>query len=398
MGNSGLIIDGDWVESKDQDPNGEVRLIQLADIGDGEYLNKSARYLTSAKARELKCTFLKPGDVLISRMADPIGRACIFPGDSKPCVTVVDICVARPDGTIVTSDWLKYAINEPTFRATALSRAVGATRPRISGKNLQSMHVRVPSLTEQERVVDVLSRAESIVRMRREAEAKAKAVIPALFVDMFGDPGVVSQGACGEGRREATRLARLGDLADKMSDGPFGSNLKSSHYVEDGIRVIRLQNIGVGEFIDSDKAYVSPDHFASLPRNHCQSGDVVIGTLGDPNLRATVLPPSIPTALNKADCVQFRCNQTLVTPDYVCWLMNMPGTLAKAAQLVRGITRTRISMGRLRELMVAVPPLESQRSFARFVEQTRDVQMAQQSGALVAEQAFQSMLAGVFQQ
>ena len=133
IGPDGLIADGDWVESVDQDPLGDVRLVQLADIGDGEYLNKSARFLTSTKARELRCTFLEPGDVLISRMADPIGRACIFPGDVKPCVTVVDVCIARPDGTIVDSAWLKYAINEPRFRNVVLSRAVGATRPRISG-------------------------------------------------------------------------------------------------------------------------------------------------------------------------------------------------------------------------------------------------------------------------
>lgn len=37
ISSDGLILDGDWVESKDQDPSGEVRLIQLADIGDGDF-------------------------------------------------------------------------------------------------------------------------------------------------------------------------------------------------------------------------------------------------------------------------------------------------------------------------------------------------------------------------
>jgi len=46
VGKKGVCVDGDWVESKDQDPDGDVRLIQLADIGDGEYRNKSARFLT----------------------------------------------------------------------------------------------------------------------------------------------------------------------------------------------------------------------------------------------------------------------------------------------------------------------------------------------------------------
>ena len=79
VGSQGLFRDGDWVESKDQDPNGDVRLIQLADIGDGEFRNKSARFLTVAKAAELGCSYLREGDLLIARMPDPLGRACLFP-------------------------------------------------------------------------------------------------------------------------------------------------------------------------------------------------------------------------------------------------------------------------------------------------------------------------------
>jgi len=83
IGEDSLFKDGDWVESKDQDPEGDVRLIQLADIGDGSFRNRSNRYLTNKKAIELGCTFLEKGDVLIARMPDPLGRACLFPGKHK---------------------------------------------------------------------------------------------------------------------------------------------------------------------------------------------------------------------------------------------------------------------------------------------------------------------------
>ena len=95
VGDNGVFSDGDWVESKDQDPDGNVRLIQLADIGDGFYRDRSNRFLTKEKAIELNCTFLETGDVLIARMPDPLGRACLFPGDKKESVTVVDVCVVR---------------------------------------------------------------------------------------------------------------------------------------------------------------------------------------------------------------------------------------------------------------------------------------------------------------
>ena len=80
LNESQLFTDGDWVESKDQDPNGNVRLIQLADIGVGEFLDKSLKFLTTETAKQLKCTFLEKGDILVARMPEPIGRSCIFPG------------------------------------------------------------------------------------------------------------------------------------------------------------------------------------------------------------------------------------------------------------------------------------------------------------------------------
>ena len=72
IGRGGKFTDGDWVESKDQDPSGDIRLIQLADVGDGVYLDKSSRFLTAKKSRDLKCTYLVPGDVLGEPPEQPI--------------------------------------------------------------------------------------------------------------------------------------------------------------------------------------------------------------------------------------------------------------------------------------------------------------------------------------
>jgi type I restriction enzyme S subunit len=64
----GEFSDGDWVESKDQDPNGNIRLLQLADIGDAKFLDKSARFVNEVKFAELRCTEVLENDVLIARL------------------------------------------------------------------------------------------------------------------------------------------------------------------------------------------------------------------------------------------------------------------------------------------------------------------------------------------
>lgn len=183
----GVFVDGDWVESKDQDPEGDVRLIQLADVGDGVFVDKSARFLTSSKARELKCTFLERGDILVARMPDPLGRACFFPGVDQPCVTVVDVCIVRP-GKRADRRWLLHAINSPSFRKQIERHIKGTTRQRISRTNLGTIELNVPDLPEQRRIADILDKADAICRKRKEAIALTEELLRSAFLEMFGDP------------------------------------------------------------------------------------------------------------------------------------------------------------------------------------------------------------------
>jgi type I restriction enzyme S subunit len=182
-----VFVDGDWVESKDQDPDGEVRLIQLADVGDGVYLNKSARFMNKWTAIRLKCTSLTKGDVLIARMPDPLGRACMFPGDAKECVTVVDVCIARPSVGGPDPAWLMCCINTQSFRNQIAGEATGTTRTRISRGNLSKLAIIAPPLEMQR---EFARRYEAVLEQRaqmRSAEHKMKNLFNALQSCAFNE-------------------------------------------------------------------------------------------------------------------------------------------------------------------------------------------------------------------
>ena len=254
-------------------------------------------------------------------------------------------------------------------------------------KFLKELSLVFPPLPEQQRIAAILERADRLRRLRRYALALSAGYLQAVFVEMFGDPVRNSKGWC---RRTLRSVSQV------FSEGPFGSDLKSEHYTPSGIRVIRLQNIGVGDLIDDDKAYISEAHFASLSRHRCQPGDVIIGTLGDPNLRACILPASIPVALNKADCVQMRVNAKEVNREFACWLLNLPQTLYLAAGMVHGQTRARISMGRLAELEVPIAPLALQNEFASVVHRYERLRAQQREALRQAEQLFGALLGRAF--
>ena len=246
----------------------------------------------------------------------------------------------------------------------------GSTRAKLTKAGAFKIQIPLPALAEQKRIAGILDAADAVRAKRREALAQIDTLLQSTFLDMFGDPVTNPMGW------PPTSLAAI---SEELRDGPFGSNLKTSHYVESGVRVIRLQNIGVGEIRNDDLAFISEEHFASLPRNHCQPGDVIIGTMGDPNLRACIVPLALARALNKADCILMRVDMTKVDAIYVCWLLNNPCTVSMALRLVRGQTRGRISLRRLKELQIHLPPIDLQLRFAaivKSVEQQKAIQRA----------------------
>lgn len=189
-GADGIFVDGDWVESKDQDPEGEVRLIQLADIGDGIFRNRSDRFLTSTKAHQLRCTFLQKNDLLIARMPEPLGRSCLFPiAQERRNVTVVDVCVLRIGCIDIDPKYIMFAINSSATRNKISSFQSGSTRKRISRGNLARIEIPIPPAPEQLRIVakiealfsEIDKGIESLTTAREQLKAYRQSILKAAF-------------------------------------------------------------------------------------------------------------------------------------------------------------------------------------------------------------------------
>lgn len=289
--------------------------------------------------------------------------------------------VLRPNSKVDPA-YLAQFLKTPEYRRRASALAAGININNLRNEHLDEMPLPLPPLPEQRRIAEILDQAEALRTKRRVGLAHFARLSEALFVGRFGDPAA---------NPKQWPTTTVGQLATRFSDGPFGSNLKSSHYTDAGVRVIRLQNIGVGEFLDHDRAFISEAHFEKLKKHECRPGDVLVGTLGDPNLRACIQPEWLKSALNKADCVQLRCDERVSTAVYVCALLNHPSTERMAHDLILGQTRLRVSMGRLRGLRVPLPPLGFQQEFAREVAALRQLESKQSASLTSLDRLFASL-------
>lgn len=151
-----------------------------------------------------------------------------------------------------------------------------------------------------------------------------------------------------------------------ITDGPFGSNLARRHYTSEGPRVIRLQNIGDGRFVD-EHAHISQDHYESLRAHDVRPGDLLVASLGEVLPRACLAPEGLGPAIVKADCIRVRLGE-MVEPRWVLYALQRPSVRRWADEHRHGVGRPRLGLKTIRKVPVPLPPIAEQRRILAILE------------------------------
>lgn len=248
------------------------------------------------------------------------------------------------------------------------------------------MELPLPSVAEQRRIVDLLSRAEGIVRLRREAQAKAQAIIPTLFLDMFGDPA---------GNSKGLPVRRVKDFVTRFEGG---KNLQAASEGSTDFRILKVSAVTRGKYIESESK-PTPERYEP-PKNHIvRLGDMLFSRANTVELvgatavvEATDGHTLLPDKLWRfvwAEPVEQRYMHALFQNRHV------RSELGKMSSGTSASMRN-ISQGKLYELALPVAPLAQQIVFARHADSVQSV-LAQQAVALQrAEAAFNALLARLF--
>ena len=175
------FIDGDWIESKDQSEDG-IRLVQTGDVGYGYFKDKEdkSRYISEETFNRLHCTEIFAGDILVSRLPDPIGRACIIPEGIGRMITAVDCSIIRLKDVILPEYFISYTMTS-TYSAQINEVTTGTTRRRVSRANLGNVLVPCPSLEAQRQFVAISQQADKSKFELRESIKSIDKVIKSLI-------------------------------------------------------------------------------------------------------------------------------------------------------------------------------------------------------------------------
>jgi type I restriction enzyme S subunit len=368
ISSQGLFVDGDWVESKDQDPEGGIRLTQLADVGEGEFRNRSDRWMREDQAEKVGVTYLKEGDLLIARMPDPLGRCCQVPKLTTPAVTVVDVAILRLEPDDADSKFVMWMLNSPQIRIEMQRLSSGTTRNRISRKNLCSIQIPVPPLNEQKKIVEILeeqlSRLDAAIASIRAAREKSarfrRSLLHAAFTGALTGHDT-SNGTRPKGWKELS----LNNACELITDGSHFSPATT----ETGYPYITVRDLKDSGIDFNNCKFVSGTSYEELTKNGCrpQKDDVLFskdGTVGKVALIETDIEFVVLSSL-----AILRPNKSVVNSRFLGLAMQSPVVLESALGMKTGTALRRIVLRNLKTVVINIPPLEEQLKIVEILEE-----------------------------
>jgi type I restriction enzyme S subunit len=344
------------------------RYIGLEDVesGTGQYRPTEGN---SRQNDDSTVGVFRSGDVLYGKLRPYLRKAIVSDSDG---VCSTEFLVMKP--VSIMASWLHQWLLTTEVTQQIEAGCEGTKMPRADWEHVGSIHVPSPGPSEQAEIVSVLNREISridglITKKTRFIELlkeKRQALITHAVTKGL-DPNVKMKDSGVEWIGDIPvywLVAQLGKISIARCDGPFGSGLKSEHYQPDGVRVIRLQNIGWASFKDGNEAFISHEHWQDVlgGGHEVLPNDVLIGGLGDdknPLGRACVAPANLGPAMVKADCYRFRLNKSRAVPEFIALALSATAR-SECGYLATGATRDRLNLGLASARVVALPPRNEQ--------------------------------------
>lgn len=267
------------------------------------------------------------------------------------------------------------------------SKTHGSTMKHVVRGDFESTKVRMPSIDEQRHLVDVLLRAEGIVRLRRDAQKKAAELIPAIFLDMFGDPKWNPRG---------WPTVALNEVSEVISGVAKGRRLSGDDLVE--LPYMRVGNVKDGH-LDLREVKTIEIKRSEVKKLRIEPGDLLMTEGGDPDKlgRAALWHGEIDLCVHQNHIFKVRSNRAVLLPEYLRSLTSSAYGKAyflRVAKKTTGIAS--INKTQLSAFPVVLPPLAMQEVLNRHVQSVESIMAQQDDASDKAKATFETLLARSF--
>lgn len=155
-------------------------------------------------------------------------------------------------------------------------------------------------------------------------------------------------------------------------DGPFGSNLKSEHFKDDGdVYVIESNFATTGKIDTSNLKKISKQHFETIKRSSTKSGDIILAKIGARYGSSSILPDLDREAVVSGNSLKLTVNDALIRNEYANELLRHLKENDAMDDGVNITAQPALSLGGLNNIPFLQVPLNEQDQIIDFLDKTK---------------------------
>lgn len=232
----------------------------------------------------------------------------------------------------------------------------------LKGKDFYSCEVPCPPLAEQERIAEILIQCDHVIELKEQKLDELKQLKKEFLQKMFPAKGCDTPEIRFPGFTGAWKQRKLGEISS-IKTGPFGTQLSAKEYVESGVPVINVKNIGSNAIIAENLDYVSGETFLRLKEHILHNGDIVFGRKGALN-RHAMIQKTQDGWIQGSDCIRVKLN--VDDSNYLDAYLQVPNVLQHLSKIAYGSTMLTLTTDMLYSVPVELPQLCEEKKIGDF--------------------------------
>ena len=319
-------------------------------------------YANICDEEKYKDYFLHDDDILMSHINSEkhLGKCAIYHKEKdEKIIHGMNLLMLRANKTVISPQYAVYYFETPFFK----QQIVNITKKSVNQASftvtaLKEIEIPLLSYEKQNKIVKILDKLNEIINKHQQQLKKLDELVKSRFIEMFGDLVINSMSWKG---------AKVGDncFVTKLAGFEYTQYI---NYSDTGdVVMVKAQNIKNGKLNGKELSFISKEVSDSLPRSQLAPGDVVMTYVGANIGDVAVIDDKYKYHL-APNVAKIRADLTVLNSTYLMYMLmflnayivNNSADTAKAA----------LSMERIRELKIFIPPINLQNQFADFVKLT----------------------------
>ncbi|MEE1083530.1 MAG: restriction endonuclease subunit S [Paludibacteraceae bacterium] len=330
---------------------GTIPWVKSGELGKGIIYDTEEK-ITEQAVKESSAKIFPKGTLLIALYGATIGKLGFL---GVPAATNQAVCGIFANEKIDLQFLSYYLFHK---RNDLIAQGTGGAQPNISQTILKNLPIPLPPLTTQHAIVTrietLFAELDKGVEHLCTAQQQLKTYRQAVLNHWLNNE---------DGKWE---MVKLGEVAEKIQIGPFGTQLHKSDYINGGIPLINPMHISNNK-IQPDKSFsVSEEKYKELSNYYLQKDDVILGRRGEMG-RCAVVSEKEDGMLCGTGSLYIRGGSAFCA-DYLCKLLCSQKIIMYFENASSGTTMSNLNRGIIENCEIPLPPLAEQQRIVKEIE------------------------------